>query len=127
VYSPGMGAVTTTEIVDVGGKRTRRGHCVLPVAERSRLIAEYHASGMTMAASARRESIKYATFAGWVAKAARRSIGPSRIEFARVQVPDSAARSGASADTLEVRLPDGTMLRGGGVADLAAFIRVLRS
>jgi transposase-like protein len=122
-----MGAVTTTEIVDVGGKRTQRGHCVLPVAERLRLIAAYHASGMTMAAFARRESIKYATFAGWVSKAARRTVGSSRIEFARVQVPEAAARGGASTDTLEVRLPDGTMLRGGGVADLAALIRALRS
>ena len=122
-----MGAVTTTEIVDVGGKRTQRGHCVLPGAERARLIAAYHASGMTMAAFARHESIKYSTFAGWVAKAARRSVGARPIEFARVQVPEMPPRAGASADTLEVRLPDGTMLRGGGVADLATLIRALRS
>ena len=120
-----MGAVTTTEVVDVGEKRTRRGHRVLPTAERARLIAAYQASGMTMAAFARRESIKYATFAGWIFKATRPA--PRPIEFALVQLPGPSAVGAARAAALEVRLPDGTLVRGGRVADLAALIRALRS
>ncbi len=122
-----MGAVTTTEVVDVGEKRTQRGHRVLPAVERARLIAAYQASGMTMAAFARRESIKYATLAGWIFRATRSSPAPRPIEFAQVQLPGPSVVGASRAAALEVRLPDGILVRGGRVADLAALIRALRS
>ena len=117
-----MGAITA-ELVDTGEKRDKRGHRVLPGAERARLLAVYQGSGLTMAEFARRETLNYNTFAGWVAKAGRPGAPTRPIKFAQVQLPAAAVRT----SEVEVRLPDGTMLRGGRVADLAALIRALRS
>ena len=120
-----MGAITA-EVVDVGEKRDKRGHRILPKAERAKLLAAYHGSGLTMVEFARRESLNYNTLAGWVAKAGRSSVPGGPIKFAQVQLPTAAAAPRGSSE-VEVRLPDGTMLRGGRVADLAALIRALRS
>lgn len=79
-----------------------------------------------MAEFARREKIKYATFAGWVAKAQRASVVKGPIEFAQVQLP-FAQPSALSVDMLEVRLPDGMVLRGGRVAEVVALVRALRA
>ena len=120
-----MGAITA-EVVDTGEKRDSRGRRVLPVSERMRLMATFQSSGLSMAAFARRESINYATFAGWIAKAGRAAVPKGPIKFAQVQLP-AAGGTARSGSEIEVRLPDGTMLRGGRVADLAALIRALRS
>ncbi len=45
---------------------------------------------------------------------------PPRIAFAQVALPAAAVPG------LEVRLPDGTTLRGGHVGELAALVRALR-
>jgi hypothetical protein len=94
---------------------------------RGELVTEYRHSGLTMAAFARRESLAYSTFAGWVWKSDRRS-GSGRptatpVRFAQVQLP-AAAGLGAG---LEVRLIDGTILRGSSVRELAALVRALRT
>ena len=81
-----------------------------------------------MAAFARRESLAYSTFAGWVWKShrARGSGGatPSPVQFAQVQMPAIATTAAAS---LEVRLMDGTVLRGSNAAELAQLVRALRA
>lgn len=78
-----------------------------------------------MAAFARRERIKYATFAGWVAKAGR-AIAKRPIQFAEVRLPFPAPGA-ATDERLEVRLPDGTVLRGTRVTDVVAMVRALRA
>ena len=120
-----MGAVTEAEVVDVGEKRDKRGHRIVPAAERARLVAAYQASGLTMAAFARREGMNYA--AGWIYKVARPSPSVKPIAFAQVRLPAPPATSTDSEDKLEVQLPDGTLLRGRSAAELAALIRALRS
>jgi hypothetical protein len=90
------------------------------------MVQTYQASGLTMAEFARREGIKYATFAGWVAKAARLAPARGPIKFAEVRLPLSPAVTGTNA-ALEVRLADGTAIRGERVADVAALVRMLRS
>lgn len=120
-----MGAITT-EIVDTGEKRDARGRRVTPKERRAQMVQAYRASGTTMAAFARRERIKYATFAGWVAKAQRTTVAKRAMEFAEVQMP-WAALAAPPHDQLEVRLPDGTVVRGRRVADLVALVRALRS
>ncbi len=79
-----------------------------------------------MAAFARRERINYATFAGWVAKAQRTAVAKRPIEFAELRMP-FASPAVVPTEQLEVRLPDGTVLRGGRVADVVALVRALRS
>lgn len=120
-----MGAITA-EVVDTGEKRDARGRRVTPTERRLQIVHAFRASGMTMAAFARRERINYATFAGWVAKAQRTTVAKRPIEFAELRMPFAPAAA-ALTDQLEVRLPDGTVLRGGRVADVVALVRALRS
>lgn len=79
-----------------------------------------------MAAFARRERLNYATFAGWVAKAQGSPVAKRAIELAELRMP-FVAPAPLSGDQLEVRLPDGTLLRGGRVADVVALVRALRA
>lgn len=114
-------AAITAEVVDTGEKRDTRGRRVTPAERRLQLVAAYRASGVTMAAFARRERINYATFAGWVAKGASRACVKAPIKFADMTLPLAAV------DPLEVRLADGTVLRGSRVSDLVALVRALRA
>lgn len=117
-------AAITAEIVDTGEKRDTRGRRVTPAERRAEVVRDYLQSGLTMAQYARRERITYATFAGWVWKEQRRSQN-APIKFAEMRLP-LPPPSGAER-RLEVRLADGTTLRGDSPADLAALIRALRS
>ena len=90
---------------------------------RAELVKAFRASGLTMAEMARREGVKYSTFAGWVVKSARGRRGSAApVRFAEVKVPAAVATT-----VLEVRLPDGTVLRGSSAMELAALVRALRA
>jgi transposase-like protein len=120
-----MGAITT-ELVETGEKRDARGRRVTPQARRSQCVQAYRESGLTMAAFARREKLNYATFAGWVAKAGKVAAPRNALQFAQVRLPFPPLPV-AAASALEVRLPDGTSVRGSSVAEVAALVRALRS
>jgi transposase-like protein len=120
-----MGAITA-ELVDTGEKRDTRGRRVAPEERRTKMVEAYRGTGLTMAEFARREGIKYATFAGWVAKASRLVPAKSGMKFAEVRVPFTSVPTGPSAP-LEVRLADGTSISGERVAEVAALVRALRS
>lgn len=117
---------TQAFLVETGDKRDGRGHRIATLARRAELVAQYRQSGLTMAAFARRESLAYSTFAGWVLKSDRRPAGgrsvSAPVRFAQVQLPPPASSEG-----LEVRLIDGTVLRGGNGVELAALVRALRA
>ena len=87
-----MGA-TQAFLVETGDKRDGRGHRIATLARRAELVAQYRQSGLTMAAFARRESLAYSTFAGWVWKSDRsKANGRSAfaaMRFAQVQLPQS--------------------------------------
>ncbi len=118
---------TQAVLVETGDKRDGRGHRIATLARRAELVAEYRQSGLTMAAFARRESLAYSTFAGWVLKSERaRGSGrttPSAVRFAQVRVP---AMVTGSAKSLEIRLMDGTVVCGSNAAELALLVRALR-
>lgn len=120
-------AAITTELVDTGEKRDLRGRRMTPARRRAEMVEAYHASGLNMAQFARREGVKYGTFAGWVFKAQKAVATRGPIKFAEVQLPLGRPPAASLGDTLEVRLPDGTVLRGGRVADVVALVRALRS
>jgi transposase-like protein len=87
------------------------------------LVREYHASGLTQAEFARREGVKYPTFAHWVQRARKEEVpGKPVVQFAQVQLPTAPALP----TPLEVRLPDGTIVRGNQAKDLAQLVRALR-
>ena len=78
-----------------------------------------------MAAFARREGVKYSTFAGWVSKSERRgkSARPP-VRFAELRLPLPVGLNGTG---LEVRLVDGTVVRGSMAAEVATLVRALRA
>src|SRR5688572_24536054 len=119
-----MGAITA-ELVETGEKRDARGRRVTPQDRRTQCVQAYRDSGLTMAAFARREKINYATFAGWVAKAGKPVPSKTPVRFAQVRLPFSALSPAATSASLEVRLPDGTSVRGSSVEDVAALTRAL--
>jgi hypothetical protein len=75
-----------------------------------------------MAAFARREGMRYSTFAGWVLKGGRRR--SAVVRFAQVRLPQLPQIASAG---LEVRLLDGTLVRGSHAAELAVLVRALRA
>jgi len=88
-------------------------------------VREYRASGLTQAAFARREGLKYPTFAGWVNARrvqAGRASGGSAVRFAQLQLPTELT----APTELSVALPDGVVVRGREIRALAALVRVLR-
>jgi transposase-like protein len=119
-----MGAITA-ELVDTGEKRDTRGRRVTPQERRTQWVQAYRESGLTMAEFARREKLNYATFAGWVAKADKPTSTKNQLRFAEVRLP-FAPPSLPATDQLEVRLPDGTVVRGSAPAEVAALVRALR-
>lgn len=136
-------ATATTELIETGEKRDARGRRLTPAGRRAELVEAWRRSGLTRAAFARREGLKYPTFATWVQetgnKPRRCGSGAKRarpVRFAEVRWPPSSAATAAlaaaalaptiPAASLEVRLPDGTVVRGERATDMAALIRALR-
>lgn len=120
-----MGTIIA-EVVDNGEKRDGRGHRLTAAEYRAQLVRAYRVSGLTMAAFARREKIKYPTFANWVLKTAKQPINRSAIDFAELRMPLMSPSNDVVANRLEVRLPDGTVVRGVQVEELAALVRALK-
>lgn len=114
----------TTELVETGERRDLRGRRITPAARRDELVAAWRQSGLTQAAFARREGVRYPTFASWVQEARRTGERPAapKMRFAEVQVP-----AAVGAPPLEVRLPDGTLIRGGCARAVAALVRALKA
>jgi transposase-like protein len=115
---------TTTELIDTGEKRDQRGRRLSQVERRAEAVTAWRGSGQTMAAFARREGLAYSTFAGWVLKAARHRAVAKRTGFAEVRV--GPVLGSAPAGLLEVRLPDGMVVRGASPAELATLVKALR-
>jgi transposase-like protein len=131
-------ATTTTELIDTGEKRDALGRRHTPAERRAELLAAYRSSGLTQSAFARREGLRYSTFCTWAQaerqagklpvapagqKRRRRGGSSPAVRFAEVRLPTVAA----PVPGLEVRLPDGTLLRGSSAVELAALVRALRT
>jgi transposase-like protein len=111
--------------MDQGERRGRQGRRFLSAERRQELLAAFGESGLTRTEFARREGLKYTTLCNWVqreGKADERTKTAAAVHFAEVALPAAGVSGG-----LEVRLPDGTTLRGARVAELAALVRALRS
>ena len=104
-------------------RRGRQGRRFVSAERRRELLTAYGTSGLTRTEFARREGVRYTTFCAWAqqeAKASGRAPAAPTVRFAEVALPSGAAHG------LEVRLPDGTTLRGERVEELAALARALR-
>jgi hypothetical protein len=110
----------TAQVLDTGETRDARARRVKPCARRQKLVQAHRGDGFTVADFARREGINYSTFGGWLAKAAQEPAPRAPVRFAEVALPLRAAGTGS----LELRLPESTVLRGHRVA---ALVRALRA
>lgn len=118
-----MGTTVSTELVDEGDRRGRQGRRFVSAKRRRELVAAFGTSGLTRTEFARREGVRYTTLCNWVqreGKADAVAKEPTTVRFAEMTLPPSAAGG------LEVRLPDGTAIRGERVAELVALVRALR-
>lgn len=127
----------TTELVETGEKHDTLGRRRTPAERRTELLAVYRQSGLTQSAFARREGIRYSTFCTWAqaereagrlpeapaGRKGRRPAPPGSVRFAEIQLPPVPVPVAG----LEVRLPDGTLLRGGSAAELAKLVRALKA
>jgi hypothetical protein len=105
------------EVVETGAKKDRRGRRLAVRAEAQAAISAYERSGLTQLEFAKREGIKYFTFAGWLKRYRPEAQKPA---FAQVRVPRPTARS-----ELCVALPSGLIARGTDAAQLAELIKLL--
>jgi transposase-like protein len=136
------GGAAETELVETGEQRDALGRRRTPRERRTELLAAYRASGLTQKAFARREGVRYTTFCTWAQaerrsgrlpaapagrKARRRPEAAARLPFVELQLSAATAVAGAGPAGLEVRLADGTVLRGGSAAELAKLVRALRA
>jgi hypothetical protein len=115
----------STEIIETGEQRDGRGRRITPAGRRAEHVEAWRRSGLTQAAFARREGLRYPTFAHWVQQANKGALAPA-VRFAQVRWPQPPSPSAPSL-RLEVQLADGTTLRGGEVEPVAALVRALRS
>lgn len=134
---------TDAEVIETGEQRDALGRRRTPADRREQLLASYRASGLTQREFARREGINYTTFCTWVqaqGRSGRLPMGPAgvkgcrqpvasasaRLPFVEVEVSSASAAQGGVPPSLEVRLVDGTLLRGGDAVELARLARALR-
>ena len=104
-------------------RKDKLGRRTLGRERRDELLARFATSAMTQAAFARREGLRYPTFAHWVQQANKGALAPV-VRFAQVRWPQPPASP--AGPRLEVQLPEGTTVRGGAVEELAALIHALR-
>jgi transposase-like protein len=119
-----MGTTADTEWVHDGERRDRLGRRQVPAERRRALLAAFRESGQTRRAFARQERIRYTTLCSWVQQAQKAAGHPARpepvVRFAEVALPPSAARG------MEVRLADGTVVRGERLEDVVSAVKALR-
>lgn len=128
-----MGTIVA-EVVEEA-ERDARGRRRVSAQQRAEYVRAYAESGLSQAAFAKREGLRYSTFCHWVQKAERGELrvpcaSPARagaIRFAQVQLPVAAAAAGHRAGNLAVELGDGVVVRGDDVQKLVALVKALRS
>lgn len=120
----GVMKTITTELLPDETKRGGDGRRMTSKERRAELLADYAASGLSIAAFARREGLRYPTFASWAKNAPGREVGrvsAGPVRFAEVRLPTA----GPAESGLSVALPGGVVLSGADPVALAALARAL--
>lgn len=114
------------EVCVEAGKSDRQGRRIRGADEWSLILKRYDQSGLTQAAFCAREGLRYGTLVAWLGR--RRKNGGALMDsgpepkFHELSLSRPAEPLSAS---LEVRLPEGTVLRGSQASELAELIRLL--
>ncbi len=110
----------TAELIETGDKVDTKGRKIADKARRAEVVADYAKSGLTQAAYAKANGINLNTLVYWLMLSRRSQAAPAKppVRFAEL-------RLGGPTATLEVALPNGIVIRGGEVAQIAAMIKAL--
>ncbi len=113
----------TPEVIHREKKRDERGHYIYDEERKRRIMEGYDKSELTQKAYAKKEGIKYSTLISWL-QGRRRANGQTKslMKFEELRMP--VATLGAS---IEVALPDGTLVRGTSARALAELLKLLRA
>ncbi len=79
------------ELVETGEKRDRVGRKITPASRREELVGAWQRSGLTQAEFARREGVRYPTFASWVQQA-RAASGARKSAVSKVRFAETGVR-----------------------------------
>ena len=104
-------------------QKDRKGRRMLGRKEWFRLMGEYDGSGLTQEAFGEREGINYHTFVAWLGRRRRGGVepGPDTGKFHELSLSGPVSNS-----SLEVVLPDGTLIRGEDAVGMSELVRLLR-
>jgi hypothetical protein len=118
------------ELCVESGKSDLHGRRIRGAAEWAMILKDYDRSGLTQSAFCHREGLSYGTLVAWLGR--RRKHGgdliasvPSKSKFHELSL-DGGVPEGLSL-SLEVSLPDGTLVRGKQASELAQLVQLLRS
>ena len=116
-----MGTITA-ELVAIDEKRDSSGRKLVGDARREAVLAAYDRSELTQREFAAREGVSYHTLVTWLVRRREgqraRSAVSAPVRFTEVRMPRSKAAT-------EVCLPNGIVIRGGDVAEIAALVKAL--
>jgi len=118
-----------TEVYLERGKSDRQGRRIRGPEEWSAILDRYDRSGLTQAEFCRQEGLKYGTLVAWLGRR-RKKGGPlsgPRPPSPKFHELSLSAPPTGSIGSLEVSLPDGTVLRGSQAEELAQLVRLLRA
>jgi len=116
------------EVCVESGKSDRQGRRIRGAAEWSCILERYDSSGLTQRAFCAREGLRYGTLVAWLGRR-RKNGGPlirsqPEPKFQELSLSRPAEPLSAS---LDVRLPEGIVLRGSQASELAELIGLLRA
>jgi len=115
------------EVCVESGKSDRQGRRIRGATEWASILDRYDSSGLTQAAFCAREGLRFGTLVSWLGR--RRKNGgalissPPEPKFHELSLSRPTESSNSS---LEVSLPDGTVLRGSQASELAQLVQLLR-
>ena len=114
-----MGTISA-ELVVGGEKRDSSGRKLVGDARREAVLAAYDRTELTQREFAAREGVSYHTLVTWLGRRRqeRRGKPPAAVRFAEVRLPRMKPAS-------EVCLPNGIVIRGGDIAEIAALAKAL--
>ena len=116
-----MGTISA-ELVIGGEKRDSSGRKLVGDARREAVLAAYDQTELTQREFAAREGVSYHTLVTWLGRRREqqraKSLAPAAVRFAEVRMPRTRS-------VTEVCLPNGIVIRGGDIAEIAALAKAL--
>ena len=114
------------ELCVESGKSDLHGRRIRGAAEWAMILKDYDRSGLTQSAFCHREGLSYGTLVAWLGR--RRKHGGDLIASVPSKFHELSLDGGVPEGlSLEVSLPDGTLVRGKQASELAQLVQLLRS